>query len=142
MTSHDSSNFDSSVIEVDMQDGSEIDISKDKRGCNFEAGIDGGEVTGVLEKDDSDEDSAPIVVPTEEVSASLARSSIYIDTLYPRSQEEQQHSLEFPLLFAALCPGEDILMACARILDDKVDVSLVREAAAYLRLVEARKQCD
>ena len=34
-------------------------------------------------------------------------------------------------------PHEDLLIVCARALDTKSDVSLVREAAAYLLEVEA-----
>jgi hypothetical protein len=34
---------------------------------------------------------------------------------------------------------EDVVMCAARILDEKKDVSLVREAAAYLEEVEAHR---
>ena len=43
------------------------------------------------------------------------------------------------VLYAAMTEGEDEVMACARILDLRQDVSLVREAAAYLEQVEAHK---
>ena len=45
----------------------------------------------------------------------------------------------YPLLVASIMPQEDILMTCARALDDARDVSLVREAAAYLEEVEQQK---
>ena len=38
-----------------------------------------------------------------------------------------------------MTPDEDEVMACARILDEAKDVSLVREAAAYLKEVEAHR---
>jgi len=34
--------------------------------------------------------------------------------------------------------GEDILMTCARILDEEKDILLVREAASFLQEVEAK----
>jgi A1 cistron-splicing factor AAR2 len=42
----------------------------------------------------------------------------------------------YPILFAAVQPHEDVLMTCARALEAAADVSLVREAAAYLEQVE------
>ena len=79
---------------------------------------------------DHDDEDAPVVVSAEDVQASLARS-------YPTPQPiPSEIQTAYPLLVAAILPHEDILMACARILDDKRDVSLVREAAAYLEQVE------
>jgi A1 cistron-splicing factor AAR2 len=46
--------------------------------------------------------------------------------------------VQYPFLFAAISNDEDIVMACARILDEQRDVTLVREAAAYLEDVEAK----
>jgi hypothetical protein len=93
----------------------------------------------IIELDDSmedeDDEDAPIMVSTEDVEASLARSSAY-------SHHHQQTGIAmeirraYPLLVAAVMPQEDIVMTCARILDEKTDVSLVREAAAYLEEVE------
>lgn len=49
----------------------------------------------------------------------------------------------YPLLFAATLEHEDVLMACARILDESVDASLLREVTAYLENVEAKvMSCD
>ena len=42
-------------------------------------------------------------------------------------------------MYAAMTPGEDEVMACARILDEAKDVSLDREAAEYLEEVEAKR---
>jgi hypothetical protein len=47
----------------------------------------------------------------------------------------------YPILAAAVLETEDILMTCARALDEAKDVSLVREAAAYLEQVEALRFC-
>lgn len=92
--------------------------------------------------DDSDDDSGPVIVPNEEVEASLARSSEQkLESRYPVQEYSQEYRKAYPLLFASLTPQEDILMACARILDEASDVSLVRQAAAYLEEVESNKMC-
>merc|ERR1711862_67240 len=84
--------------------------------------------------DDNEEDGQPVVIASHEVEASIARSSIAAK----KHSQEYQH--EFPLLYAAMTSGEDEVMARARILDEKNDVSLVREAASYLQNVEARRE--
>ena len=47
--------------------------------------------------------------------------------------------VRYPILSAAIMPTEDIVMTCARALDEQNDVSLVREAAAYLEEIEQYK---
>lgn len=99
--------------------------------------MDGDAVMG--EESDNDSDG-PIVVSTNEIEASIARSSQrpripFAPVEYPKDERES-----FPLLFAAKLEHEDILMACSRILDEKNDVSLVREAASYLERVEAKRK--
>ena len=86
------------------------------------------------ENDDDDEDS-PVIVPLEEIEEALSRPT---PTRQPTS-DETEYAQIYPFLFASICPGEDILMACARILDEKTDVTLVREAAHYLDHVESKK---
>lgn len=90
---------------------------------------------------ESDSDSGPIVVPCDEVEASFARSSQKPRRNVPSNPLEysEKDRQTYQLLFAAKMEHEDILMTCARILDEKVDVSLVREAAAYLEEVEAKR---
>lgn len=83
---------------------------------------------------DSDEDK-PVIVSTEDVQASLARSSA---TFQEKVDIPMEIKRAYPLLVASIMPQEDILMTCARVLDEKKDVSLVREAAAYLEEVEQR----
>jgi A1 cistron-splicing factor AAR2 len=108
------------------------------------AGDDTGEGAKDLmnvDSDDEDEDG-PVVVSNEEVEASFARSSEFSQQMaspvtnptYPESVRQQ-----YPLLFAAVMPHEDVLMTCARALDNASDVSLVREAAAFLEQVETQK---
>lgn len=83
---------------------------------------------------DSDEDDRPVVVSMEDYKASMSRS------IPPKStQSNDEHKLRYPILFAAILPHEDVIMACARALDQQVDVSLVREAARYLQEVEDRR---
>ena len=92
----------------------------------------------VHENNDDDEDSdAPVIVGAEEIQASMERSLTVPsgNTNYARSISAAVRT-KFPLLVAAAQPHEDILMTCARALDSKLDVSLVREAAAYLEQVE------
>jgi A1 cistron-splicing factor AAR2 len=91
----------------------------------------------------NDEDG-PVIVPSDEVEASISRSSLNAQYSQKYSkqmnEENEQHRQEYPLLFAAITPHEDVVMACARILDAGNDVSLVREAAAYLEEVEAYRR--
>ena len=89
--------------------------------------------------DDDDDDDGPVVVSSEEIEASFARSSSsFVTPITTTETKENIHVLrkEYPLLAAAIMPNEDVLMTCARALDEKGDVSLVREAAAYLQQVE------
>lgn len=88
------------------------------------------------------DDDGPVVVPFKEVETSLARSVVQIKVNEHQDNEQESsvsHRQAYPLLFAAMTAQEDVLMACSRILDDATDVSLVREAAAYLEDVEAKK---
>ena len=98
----------------------------------------------VAMSDESDSDSGPVVVPFDEVEASIARSSQRIRPGVPTFLTEypEQERETYQLLFAAKMEHEDILMVCARILDEANDVSLVREAAAYLEEVEAKRKSD
>lgn len=93
-----------------------------------------------------DDEDGPVIVATEDIQASLARSSA--TSFRQQQQQQQQHAKSdipmevkkaYPLLVASIMPQEDILMTCARALDDARDVSLVREAAAYLEEVEQQK---
>ena len=91
------------------------------------------------EEEEGDEDG-PVIVPTDEVEASVARSHTQL-RIPCRSSDDISVEIRqrFPLLLAAMAPSEDILMTCARALDDANDVTLVREAAAYLEEVEAHR---
>ena len=93
---------------------------------------------------DSDDDSdAPVVVDIYEVEASLARSTnVGTSGAYGLIDLPPAVTASYPLLVAAILPHEDILMTCARALDEKKDVSLVREAAVYLQEIEQRKLLD
>ncbi len=90
--------------------------------------------------DDENDDNGPVVVPMEEVQASLDRAitSLPVSNIldYKTHREEKER---FPFLFAAVSSDEDIMMTCARILDEQRDVTLVREAAAYLEEIEANR---
>ena len=89
--------------------------------------------------ENDDEEDGPVMIPYDQIEASLARSSSDATKRLEVGAEQQQKKAEYPLLFAAISPVEDEVMACARILDEAKDVSLVREAAAYLEEVEAHR---
>eukprot|EP00984_Skeletonema_dohrnii_P027708 scaffold17342_cov112-Skeletonema_dohrnii-CCMP3373.AAC.1 len=84
------------------------------------------------EYDDDDEDG-PVIVPYDEFESSLSRSAL-LNTTHKQVDdvEEAKHRQNYPLLHAAMSPQEDVVMCAARVLDEQRDVSLVREAAAYL----------
>jgi len=83
-----------------------------------------------------DDDDAVVVVSMEEYEASMARSSACGNSSTEmKTKMLAEHQSRFPILFAAVLPHEDIVMTCARALDERVDVSLVREAAQYLEEV-------
>lgn len=81
--------------------------------------------------DDNGDDDAPVVLTQDELSAAETRNAQY------PSRDSDSHLSRFPIQFAAMQPHEDVLMTCARALDQAQDVSLVREAAVYLEEVEA-----
>jgi A1 cistron-splicing factor AAR2 len=93
--------------------------------------------------DDVDDEDGPVMVSADEIEASLARSSaapVVATALGGRNSVPSDIQKKYPILMAAIMPHEDILMTCARALDEKTDVSLVREAASYLESVEQYKQ--
>uniref|UniRef100_A0A7S2NYW9 AAR2 C-terminal domain-containing protein n=1 Tax=Leptocylindrus danicus TaxID=163516 RepID=A0A7S2NYW9_9STRA len=124
-------------IESEVMDD-EIDNDLTKADCNLMS-KDNGRDEMFIDEDDYDEDG-PVIVPLEEVEASLSRSATSTALEVVRESNAQSHDplrQKYPLLFASVSPKEDIMMACARILDDKRDVSLVREASSYLEDVVA-----
>jgi len=88
-----------------------------------------------MDEGEEDDEDGPVIVDYDQIQASLARTS----QTPKRQAVNQMHCKEYPLLYAAMAPQEDEVMACARILDEAKDVSLVREAAAYLEEVEAHR---
>lgn len=90
----------------------------------------------VDDDDEDDDDDRPVVVPNEEVEASLSRLSQQSPSFGRKSQLKEEYPIaiqkKYPILFAAKMQHEDILMTCARALDEQSDVSLVREAGTYL----------
>ena len=91
---------------------------------------------------EKDEDE-PVVVSPHEIEAYRVRSEANksrcsaFGAVGPSDDVTVREN--YPILYAAIQPHEDVLMTCARALDDANDVSLVREAASYLEEVEARK---
>lgn len=143
------SKYDTTAVEDDKDDDDSEDEShgesrKDENDVEME---DTKKSTLPLEnnrlvlEDESDDEDGPVIVSMEEYDASMSRLSKDL-TLQESPQQHISYSTyirsSYPLLFAAMAPNEDVMMTCARILDDKLDVSLVREAAAYLENVEAK----
>jgi hypothetical protein len=102
-------------------------------------GVENGAPT-INGADTDTESDGPVVVSADEIEASLARSAEAAATTRMGGPNVVQIPLDvrrtYPVLVAAIMPNEDIVMTCARALDEKNDVSLVREAAAYLDQVE------
>ena len=96
---------------------------------------------GEIDSEDDESDDAPVIVDMEEVEESLARSAnVGMLSVRGHNADLPGSVIEhYPLLVAAILPHEDILMTCARVLDEKKDVSLVREVAAYLEDIEETK---
>ena len=87
-----------------------------------------------IDEEDEDDENKPVVVSNEEVEASAARSiqSPFKSSSTTTEQFPPSVRGKYPVLFAAKLENEDILMTCARALDDATDVSLVREAGTFL----------
>lgn len=130
-----------------------IDLSLQKSNNDDDDGdMDLDTLEQTIDDDDDGRDShqtngssdGPVIIPCGEVEASLARSSLQSSKaskwpLGTTDKRQSHHKEQYPLLYASMTDVEDEVMACARILDEAVDVSLVREAAAYLEEVEARR---
>lgn len=121
------------------QEGDELDESSNQQMGT--SGLHDVDHDVVMDGESDNDSDGPVVVGNEEIEAANARSSqrrTFPSTPIEYSKDERQ---AYPLLFAAKLEHEDILMVCSRILDEKNDVSLVREAAAYLEEVEAKRKC-
>ncbi len=92
-----------------------------------------------MDDDDDDDSQGLVVVPYEEYEALTKASPLPVLAHPLASNVTYSGDLrsKYPILFASMQPHEDLLILCARALDTKLDVSLVREAAAYLQEVEA-----
>eukprot|EP00934_Nitzschia_sp_Nitz4_P004292 Nitzschia sp. Nitz4//scaffold388_size11999//10383//11945//NITZ4_009006-RA/size11999-augustus-gene-0.2-mRNA-1//-1//CDS//3329549986//4282//frame0 len=92
------------------------------------------------DQNDVEDDDGPVMVSSIDVQAAWDRAppvpttSTGVHDALPASVLQT-----FPILVAAILPHEDILMTCARALDEKKDVSLVRQAACYLEEIEKYK---
>ena len=125
------------VMEVDMRDGSAIDVSaapSTVNECNGDI-----EIPNYDSDEVEDDEDGPMIVSEEDVNASLARSASVTMREMKLTEEDKIDRQSYPLIYAAMTPQEDILMTCARVLDEAADVSLVREAAAYLEDVESKR---
>lgn len=104
-------------------------------------GDDGLTNPHMLEMHDSDDDDedGPVIIGLEEYQASMERNATIESPMILNDEsitDMNKYKSDYPFLFAAMESGEDILMACARILDEKKDVTLVREAADFLENIE------
>ena len=135
-------------MEVDLANGSVIDISTiPTKPDQDEADVKMQCLDTSSDDGDDEDDDGPVVVAEADVEASLERSAVLAAaqassppaTHIASIEEDRINRGKFPLIFAAMSPQEDILMCCARVLDEKNDVSLVREAAAYLEAVESKR---
>ena len=138
-----SSRFDVQLFQSPVQDltDCEIDMTND----SYPTKYDKSNTEEHVDNEDILDEDGPVIVPCSEVEASMTRSSL-LDRLQVQkynvnaNDDDKMQKINYPLLFAAIVPHEDVLMTCARILDTGNDVSLVREAAAYLEEVEAQRR--
>ena len=146
--SDDDDDEEEDVMEVDLANGSAIDISTIlTKTDQDEADVKMQCLDTSSDDDDDEDDDGPVVVAEADVEASLERSAVLATaqassppaTHIASIEEDRINRGKFPLIFAAISSQEDILMCCARVLDEKNDVSLVREAAAYLEAVESKR---
>jgi A1 cistron-splicing factor AAR2 len=135
-----SSRFSSIVEEQLDGNGSERRVEEESREKENRGIVDTEVEDHVTDmREESDDDGGPVIVPNDEVEASLARLEKSPRSCAPLVEYSDQDRGAYPFLFAAKLQHEDVLMTCARVLDDANDVSLVREAAAYLEEVEAKR---
>jgi A1 cistron-splicing factor AAR2 len=113
---------------------SEFGYEQDNRNSSL-----GADLMALDQEDGSDEEDGPVVVSEGEVQASMDRVLASQNTMVTPEKYSTEIQKQYPLLFAARSCTEDIVMTCARVLDAASDVSLVREAAAYLEEVEAKR---
>ena len=143
----DISDEEADTMEIDMANGSAIDISTvptqtDQR---VKVGSHMPYFNSDSDSEGNDDGGGPVVVAEADVEASLERSAAAATqasasaTHIVSVEEDRMNREKYPLIFAAMSPQEDILMCCARVLDGN-DVSLVREAAAYLEAVESKRR--
>jgi hypothetical protein len=96
------------------------------------------------ESDDDDDSEGPVVVGLDDLAAAGQRNAAWEQAAVQQrarcgvtnDDKVSLYRSRYPILFAAVQPHEDVLMTCARALEAAADVSLVREAAAYLEQVE------
>jgi len=137
--------FDRFQIDLTTNDGNTSQHNRYRdSGMNIEV-LDEEPDEEIDSESNDDDQEGPVIVPYDQVEASIARSSLeakQFEKLHFRQHSQQipecgVYRKKYPLLYAAMAPQEDEVMACARILEEAKDVSLVREAAAYLEEVEA-----
>eukprot|EP00537_Pseudo-nitzschia_pungens_P005421 CAMPEP_0172360512 /NCGR_PEP_ID=MMETSP1060-20121228/4520_1 /TAXON_ID=37318 /ORGANISM="Pseudo-nitzschia pungens, Strain cf. cingulata" /LENGTH=631 /DNA_ID=CAMNT_0013082521 /DNA_START=103 /DNA_END=1998 /DNA_ORIENTATION=+ len=151
LRSDSDSDSDSDSGDAGDDDGQKGTDSMEVEEPNHQPFVGGPPYDFYCDDDDDDDDDGPVVVSSEEIEASMARSSsgfhggrYGVASLLPTdamataatATAMTQLRRDYPMLAAAIVPGEDVLMTCARALDQRIDVSLVREAAAYLEEVE------
>jgi A1 cistron-splicing factor AAR2 len=89
---------------------------------------------------ESDDDSeGPMIVEMDDYEAALQRNQATNPATVSHSVPYAPAiATNYPILWAAKQEHEDLVMTCARALEEANDVSLVRQAADYLEQVEAK----
>lgn len=91
--------------------------------------------------DDDDDSEGPMVVAMDDYQAALQRNQETNRVVMSHSVHyTPEISQNYPILWAAKQEHEDLVMTCARALEEANDVSLVRQAANYLQQVEANSK--
>lgn len=88
-----------------------------------------------------DDEEGPVLIPSSEIEDSMQRSELLLSKAMPVIDDDRLKYLQkkYPFLTSSISPKEDIMMTCARILDEKKDASLVREAATFLEEISCNE---
>jgi hypothetical protein len=99
-----------------------------------QAALAAADVARVVDEDLDEESDPPVIFTSDEIEAAMDRTK----NTTPQKASDGGIRALYPLLFAATLEHEDVLMACARLLDESIDASLLREVTNYLENVEAK----
>ncbi|GAX25919.1 hypothetical protein FisN_6Hh043 [Fistulifera solaris] len=112
-------------------------VDEDDEEGGLESEEEGDHYRNLDESDDESE--GPMIVEMDDYEAAIQRNkTTNRATLSYSVPYAPEIATNYPILWAAKQEHEDLIMTCARALEEANDVSLVRQAADYLEQVEAK----